>query len=216
MDAQRTLGSKAKARVKAPPKVGRGPQVATARARAGPEARGAGKQTSADEAAPDYQQLFKEVVARANQGERLAIDRLKSFLDLNPHIWGQAGDLAAVAERAWAELIAGQDVFRTESVKRRLAELKDQLKGPHPTALEALLVDLVGVAWLGVQHAEIQAASPAGGSLDQAAFRLKRAESSQKRLLAATKTLATLRALVPAGLVPARPLRLHDPGALLG
>jgi hypothetical protein len=67
-----------------------------------------------------------------------------------------------------------------------------------------------------VHHAEIQAASPAGGSLEQAAFKLKRAESSQKRLLAATKTLATLRALVPAGLVPARPLRLHDPGALLG
>jgi hypothetical protein len=106
--------------------VGRGPRVAAARARAGPEARGAGKQAKADEAAPDYRQLFKEVVARANQGERLAIDRLKSFLDRNPDIWGKAGDLAAVAERAWVELIAGADQFRTESVKRRLAELKDQ------------------------------------------------------------------------------------------
>jgi hypothetical protein len=191
--------------------VGRGPRAAAARARAGPEARGAGQQAKADEAAPDYQQLFKEVVARANQGERLAIDRLKSFLDLNPHIWQRAGDLTAVAERGWIELIAGQDVFRTESVKRRLAELKDRLKGPHPTALEAILVDLIGVAWLGVQHAEIQAASPSGSTLDQAAFRLKRAESSQKRLLAATKTLATLRALVPQGLLPARPVRLHDP-----
>jgi hypothetical protein len=216
VDAQRTLGNKAKARVKAPPKVGRRPQPAAEGAKAAPKGRHAGKQPADDEAAPDYQQLFKEVVARANQGERLAIDRLKTFLDRNPGIWGKAGDLAAVAERAWVELIAGQDVFRTESVKRRIAELKDQLKGPHPTALEALLVDLVGVAWLGVQHAEIQAASPSGGSLDQAAFKLRRAESSQKRLLAATKTLVTLRALVPQGLVPARPLRLHDPGALLG
>ena len=137
-------------------------------------------------------------------------------MDLNPHIWQRAGDLTAVAERGWIELIAGQDVFRTESVKRRLAELKDQLKGPCPTALEALLVDLVGVAWLGVNHAEIQAASPAGGSLDQAAFKLRRAESSQKRLLAATKTLATLRALAPQGLLPAHSLRVHDPDAKLG
>jgi hypothetical protein len=75
---------------------------------------------------------------------------------------------------------------------------------------------LVGVAWLGVHLAEIQAASPAGASLGQAAFRLKRAESSQKRLLAATKTLATLRALVPQGLVPARPVSLYDPESKLG
>jgi hypothetical protein len=67
-----------------------------------------------------------------------------------------------------------------------------------------------------VHHAEIQAASPSSASLEQAAFRLKRAESSQKRLLVATKTLATLRALVPAGLVPARPVSLYDPESKLG
>jgi hypothetical protein len=100
---------------------------------------------------------------RANQGERL-----RAFLDRNPRLWERAGDLSAVAERAWVELIAGADQFRLESVKRRLAQLKEKLKGPAPTPLEGLLVDLVGVAWLGVQHAEIQAASPAGASLGQA------------------------------------------------
>jgi hypothetical protein len=197
-------------------KIGRGPQATTDPAQAAPKSRDAGRKTKADAVALDYRQLFTELVHRANQGERLAIDRLKSFLDLNPPIWQRAGDLTAVAERAWVELIAGADQFRTESVKRRLAELKDQLKGPHPTALEAVLCDLIGVAWLGMQHAEIQAASPAGGSLEQAAFRLKRAESSQKRLVNATKTLATLRALVPAGLVPARPVSLYDPESKLG
>jgi hypothetical protein len=202
--------------VKAPPKAGRS-QANTERPRAASKARKPDKQAGAASTAPeDYQALFKQLVARANNGERLAIARLRAFLDRNPYLWQRAGDLTAVAERAWVELVAGEDQFRTESVKRRLAELKDQLRGAHPTALEALLVDLVGVAWLGVNHAEIQAASPAGGSLDQAAFKLRRAESSQKRLLAATKTLATLRALVPQGLVPARPLRLHDPDQKLG
>src|SRR5262249_5160357 len=125
-------------------------------------------------ATPDYQALFKELVQRANRGERLAVDRLRAFLDRNPQLWQRAGDLNAAAERLWPELIVGQDVLKTECVQRRLRVLKDQLKGPHPTALEALLVDLVGVAWLGVQHSEIQAASPAGGSLEQAAFKLKR------------------------------------------
>jgi hypothetical protein len=211
VSTRRTDGSKGKTSAKARPKKTGRPQPGTDRPQAEPERGRAAKSGKAAKVPSDYQQLFREVVARANQGERLAIDRLKTFLDLNPHIWGKAGDLTAVAERAWVELIAGQDVFRTESVRRRLADLKDQLKGPHPTALEAILVDLIGVSWLGVQHSEIQAASPAGSSLDQAAFKLKRAESSQKRLLAATKTLATLRALVPQGLLPAQPFRLHDP-----
>jgi hypothetical protein len=185
-------------------------------AKAAAEGSRADRKIGASEETVDFRRLFEELVARANQGDLEALGRLRKFLDLHPHIWAKAGDLVSVAERGWIELIAGQDMFRTESVKRRLMQLKGQLKGPSPTPLEAVLVDLVGVAWLGVHLAEIQAASPAGGSLDQAAFKLRRAESSQKRLLAATKTLATLRALVPAGLVPARPVSLYDPESKLG
>jgi hypothetical protein len=41
----------------------------------------------------------------------------------------------------------------------------------------------------------LTAAQPAGGSLPAAGFRLKQAESAQKRLLAAIKTLAAVRAM---------------------
>jgi hypothetical protein len=208
----RRQDAEAKTPAKFRPKVGCRPQDNTERPGAATKARKPDKQAGAASTAPeDYQALFRQLVARANSGERLAIDRLKKFLDLNPYIWQRAGDLTAVAERGWVELIAGADQFRTESVKRRLAQLKAELKGATPTPLEALLIDLIGVIWLATQHAGIEAASSGGTSLAQAAFKLKRAESSQKRLLNAAKTLATLRALVPAGLVPARPLRLHDP-----
>src|SRR4051794_24318407 len=69
------------------------------------------EQRTPDQAAPDYQALFEQLIARANQGERLAIDRLRAFLDLNPHLWQRAGDLTAVAERAWVELIVGHDML---------------------------------------------------------------------------------------------------------
>jgi hypothetical protein len=59
-------------------------------------------------------------------------------------------------------------------------------------------------------HAEIQAASPGAGSLQQAAFRRRRAESALRRHVSTVKTLATLRSLLPAGLAPAHPLRLFD------
>lgn len=158
----------------------------------------------------DYQDLFRQLVSRANSGERVAIDLLRKFLDQNPSIWARVGDLNAMAESAWMQQIAGDDRLTTEAVKRMLEALKSELRGKHATRLEALLVDLIGVSWLGMQHAEIQAAS-AGGSLNQATYRLKRAESTQKRLLAATKTLATLRSLMPKGLAPLNSFRVFDP-----
>jgi hypothetical protein len=150
-------------------------------------------------------------VAQANGGDAEALARLRAFLDANPWLWQQAGDLTAAAEGAWLGLIAGPNHLVAESVKRRLAALKDDLKGPHAGTLEALLVDVVAVAWLALQDAELGAARPAGGSLAQAAFRLKRAESCQRRFASAVKTLAGLRALAPQGLVPARPLQVFGP-----
>jgi len=61
------------------------------------------------------------------------------------------------------------------------------------------------------EQAQIEAASPAGRSLPQAAFRLRRAESAQRRYLNAVKTLTTLRALAPQGLAPVGPVSVFKP-----
>src|SRR5262249_40531051 len=74
-----------------------------------------------------------------------------------------------------------------------------------PTALESLVSGQVVACWLELAHAQHQGAE--GGN----AFHLKRAESAQRRFLAASKTLAALRALLPGGLAPASPLCLHAP-----
>jgi hypothetical protein len=162
-------------------------------------------------AAPDYRQLFRELVERANRGEELALTRLRQFLDLNPSIWERAGDLTAAAEAAWVGLVAGPDRLVAESVRRRLVQLRADLKGAQATPIECLLADQAALAWLAARHAEIEAAGPAGGSPQQAALRLRRAESAQKRLVGALRALATLRALTPHGRVPAGRPQLFDP-----
>jgi hypothetical protein len=164
-----------------------------------------------DRTPSDCNALFRDLVQRANGGDADALNRLRRFLDRNPSLWKQAGDLAAVAERAWVELLAGPNQLVAESVRRRIAQLKNDLAGPHATTMELLLVDLIAATWLAAEHSEIQAASPATASIAQAAFRLRRAESAQKRLLRAIKMLASLRALAPTGLAPLAPLRLHEP-----
>src|SRR5262249_5097698 len=120
------------------------------------------RQPCAKEAPPDCEQLFRELVRRANEGDGDALARLRTFLDKNPAIWERAGDLNAMAERAWIGLVAGHNRLAAESIQRKLGQIKSDLAGPHPSRLESLLVDLVGVTWLAAHHGEIDAASPPG------------------------------------------------------
>lgn len=106
--------------------------------------------------------------------------------------------------------MAGSNQFAAESIKRHLAELKHDLAGAHPTPLESLLIGQIASAWLAVQHAELEV-SASGGSVQQRALRLRQAESAHKRFLRTVQTLTTLRAKLPAGLVPLHHAKLHDP-----
>jgi hypothetical protein len=96
-----------------------------------------------------------------------------------------------------------------ESTKRHIAKMKDELLGPHPTPMERLLVNQAVACYLAVRHADTCLAAPGSCSPAQAALRLRRAESAQRRYLATLKTLARLRATVPQGMAPLKPLRLH-------
>jgi hypothetical protein len=89
-----------------------------------------------------------------------------------------------------------------EVVKRKAEQLRTDLAGESPTPLEKLVVGQVVSCFMEMAHAQLKAAEPDGASPSQLAFNLRRLESAQRRYFAAIKLLATLRALVPEGLVP--------------
>lgn len=151
------------------------------------------------------------LVTRAKQGDASALPRIRAILDHHPEIWETVGDLARYVEAAWIDLIAGDDALVRESMKRQACEWRAALSGPHATQAEKMLVDLVVNNWLAAQQAEHAQATQtgAGGSLMQASYRLKRAESAQRKFLSAMKMLTTLRAAVPEGLAPINCLRLY-------
>jgi hypothetical protein len=147
---------------------------------------------------------------RAQAGDPAALPRIRDILDAHPEVWRYVGDLAALAERVWAEVLAAGDPLAAESMRRTAAALRAELAGEHPSALERLLVDQVVACWMEVKFLECRAADPGRGSLDQANFRLKRLESAQKRYLAAVKTLTDVRARLPASRSPSTAARLYD------
>src|SRR4051812_2983420 len=168
--------------------------------------------------AEDLRKRLELLTEKANAGDRQALADLRAFLDERPEIEEHVGDLARLAERHWIETVTAGDALASEAVKRRMAQLKADLAGKNPSTVERLVADLGVGNHLAERHAEIQAADPSTKSIEQAAFRFKRAESTQRRYLASLKMLTQLRTLLPHGLAPdGQPtpgggLRIFDPG----
>ena len=113
--------------------------------------------------------------------------------------------------RSWAELLGGDNPPSVEAVRRKAERLRAELEGEAPAPLERLLAGQVVSGWLEMSHAQIKVSDPGASTLGQAGFNLRRAESAQKRYVAAMKALATVRQLLPRGLLPVNHLRLHEP-----
>src|SRR5262249_34909262 len=154
---------------------------------------------------------LRGLVQKAKAGDVSVLPRMRAILDGHPEISEMIGDLEKVVVRSWAELLGGDDPLSVEAVRRKAEQLRAELEGEAPTPLERLLVARVLAAWLEMSHAQLKVSDPGASTLGQAGFSLRRAESAQKRYLAVINTLATVRQLLPRGLLPVNHLRLHDP-----
>ena len=113
----------------------------------------------------------------------------------------RCGEMGQAAEAAWLDLAGGGDDGVREALGRKLAALKADLGGPAPTPLERLLVERVALTWLAAGYSAAAVAGAPGRGLSPAQLgQLQgRQERAQRGFLAATKALATVKKLIPAG-----------------
>jgi hypothetical protein len=156
-------------------------------------------------AEPSVTVELRALVQRAQAGDPQALPRIRELLETFPQIWEHLGDLSALAERAWIAVLAADHPLAVESMRRTTQEMKQDLAGDSPSRLERMMADQVIVSWMELKYLEGVSADAGPGSLRQAGFQLKRLESAQRRYLSAVKALTTVRALLPAGVVPPRP-----------
>jgi hypothetical protein len=145
---------------------------------------------------------LKALVERAKHGDPSVLPRIRAILDGHEEAWHHMGMASRYVEALHLDVLAGDDALVRESIRRQADQLRRDLAGPHPAAAESLLVDLVVSNWLQVQCTELAQAGAPGGSILQARHRSQRAESAQRKFLAAMKALAVLRDAVPRGLAP--------------
>jgi hypothetical protein len=146
------------------------------------------------EQVPQTREEIELVFEQAKAGDESVVEQVREILVLCPRmieVFG--GDLTKITERLLSTAVAGEDVAFRESIKQKMAVLRQELAGPNANPLELLLVDRIVVCWLQVQMEDIAQAKGGGQDIRLAAFRLHRQESANRRYLAAIRTLATVR-----------------------
>ena len=142
---------------------------------------------------------FKDLVAKANSGDQLALAQLRKILDENPQVWTTVGNLAMHARLVLARALAGGDQLALESILRHAHEMETDLLGPNPTQLERLCAQRIVACWLETQFAAIKGPEPTGETLKHARFALQVRESAEKRFHAAIKSYSLVRQLLVDG-----------------
>ena len=163
-----------------------------------------GTEERADARRPHDVDRLAELVQRAQQGDLTALPLLREALEGDPSLWQEYGDLAAQAQEAWLQLLAGTDYLLAESVRLKLAALRQELGTEGASPLEKLLVERIVACWLQTHYADALYAQAKGPNSTPSVRQelMKRQESSQRRYLAAIKQLALVRKLLKPALSP--------------
>lgn len=134
-------------------------------------------------------------IRKAEKGDAAALTEVREMLARPGTADILCGNAAKEALRLLVKAYAGENPVATEATDRKLTELRSELSGSAPTALEKLLVERVLATWLHLHTLERGYAGRESVSLAVGAYYQKCLTAAQKRYLAAIKGLADVRKL---------------------
>ena len=143
-------------------------------------------------------QGFDAIVKSANGGDENALSQLRTLLDSHPQLWTAVGDLTQHAILAMIRAIANGSALVSESLQRKANELRCDLLGDRPSALEKLAAERVLVCWLESQFLEAKFASDSGQNLATARYVALAKSRAQQRFDSSMKSLLLIREKQPA------------------
>ena len=113
-----------------------------------------------------------ELVKSERRGDPSALAVIKGFLKYPGLADSLGGDLAAKAQSLLIETAAGDDLVLQAAVAQKASDLRAELGGLAPSAVERLLVERVVTGWLLLHRLEIAYCSvetpEAGGASNRA------------------------------------------------
>lgn len=140
---------------------------------------------------------LESVIKKANAGDQNALRVLRKFLDQQPQIWDEVGDVAKIAEKAWITLIANGDSLVQESLQKKLSALKQEILGNSDHIFGQLLADVIRATWLEMHYLMSVDADATNRTAGQSTLMIKRLESAQRRYTSAIKQYCQIKKLLP-------------------
>ncbi len=145
----------------------------------------------------DTKKDFASIVAATNKKNpaQQDIEALREMMREDASIWQNHGDWAKQTELVILNEYFETSGFPLETVKKKLANLRDELGWENATVLEKLLIRQVCLTWLRLYYLERQHHQATSGShsLVSGTYWDKRLSMAQKRHLKAVESLAKVR-----------------------
>ncbi|MEJ7860000.1 MAG: hypothetical protein WKF90_00040 [Pyrinomonadaceae bacterium] len=148
----------------------------------------------------DTKKDFASIVAATNKKNpaQQDIEALREMMREDASIWQNHGDWAKQTELVILNEYFETSGFLLETVKKKLANLRDELGWENATVLEKLLIRQVCLTWLRLYYLERQHQQATSGShsLVSGTYWDKRLSMAQKRHLKAIESLAKVRKMI--------------------
>lgn len=148
----------------------------------------------------DQQRVVEQLttlVTKAERGDEAALAKTRKLFDALPDLSDLHGDLAATAQAAFVNLVAGDKAATRLAISMKMKRMRADLAGPNATPLERLLVERVLACWLQSYHDDLAYADAVRRrSVKEAEFYQRRQDRSARQFLKAMQSLATVRRLL--------------------
>ncbi len=158
------------------------------------------QQASQDSGTPDEyelptKELFRHLIREAKRGDQHAAEKLKYVVRNRKEVWEPYADINCHIEVSLISMIAGKNVALSESLRLKVDDLKNSIRGKTENAVDVLLVDQIAICWLEVRYTQMAALQPQYLGRDEQYWgdKFKRANS---RYLAAIRELVDIREIL--------------------
>lgn len=134
----------------------------------------------------DELKTLDDAIRAAELGDRQGLNIVRNYLNANPALWNESGDLATQAIRQWLHKTTDGDLFSREMVIKKVASIRNDLKTNNKDAFERLILDRVILSWLRLNYLERLDAISEPESIAWTRLRLeqhKRAEKAYRNAL---------------------------------
>jgi hypothetical protein len=139
-----------------------------------------------------------KLLRRARKGDQSCLPELGALFadgERGARLLDIYGSPAKWLEAELTRQAAGSDLAVFEATERKLAEVRDELAGPNPTAIERLLAERAAICWFLVNRYESNYANAKDLTIRQGVYHQERIDRAHRRYLSALKTLAAVRKL---------------------